>query len=269
MTDYLHGYTDVERERLISQSRFLGPVIYENIDYPGCRKLLEVGCGVGAQLRLLLEKFPQLDVTGIDRSQTQIAAARQNLAAELAAGRAHLVHGNGASLPFAPGTFDAGFLCWVLEHAPERAALLRDFKRVLAPGARVYATEVFLASLFIRPEPTAFMRYWAIYSAFQEEIDGDPQVGPKLGGYFAAAGFSATEVYPIAWLLDAREQDPARRTAHWDYWQTLCHSAVPGLKAAGKVDDALVAALDADFARLRSDPEALFYITAMQARAEA
>ncbi len=269
MTDYLHGYTDVERERLISQSRFLGPVIYENIDYSGRKKLLEVGCGVGAQLGLLLEKYPQLEVTGIDRSETQVDAARRNLAPQIAAGRAHVVHGNGASLPFTPGSFDAGFLCWVLEHAPERAALLRDFKRVLAPGAPVYATEVFLASLFVRPEPTALMRYWAIFSAFQEALDGDPQIGPKLGGYFAAADFAAISVYPIAWLLDAREKDPARRSAHWDYWQTLCHSALPGLRAAGKVDEALVSALDADFARLRRDPEALFYITAMQARAEA
>ena len=54
---YLHGYNETERQRLMSQSLFLEPWIYERVDYTGRQHLLEVGCGVGAQL-----KFPALRI---------------------------------------------------------------------------------------------------------------------------------------------------------------------------------------------------------------
>src|SRR5690606_17345754 len=130
---YVHGYTPTEQERLVSQSRFLAPWVFQRIDYSGVRRVLEVGCGVGAQLALLLERFPQLSVTGIDREATQIAKAEKLLAAHVTSGRARLIHGRGETLPFEPGEFDGGFLCWVLEHVAAPEALLGELRRVLAP----------------------------------------------------------------------------------------------------------------------------------------
>lgn len=77
---YLHGFSGTEQQRLMTQARLLESSIFGQIDYSGSRRLLEVGSGVGAQTEILLRRFPELHVTGVDLSETQLATARENLA---------------------------------------------------------------------------------------------------------------------------------------------------------------------------------------------
>jgi hypothetical protein len=77
---YLHGFSGTEQQRLMTQARLLESSIFGQIDYSGARRLLEVGSGVGAQTEILLRRFPELHVTGVDLSETQLATARENLA---------------------------------------------------------------------------------------------------------------------------------------------------------------------------------------------
>src|SRR3990172_11474557 len=83
---YIHSYTRDEQARLIRQAQFLEPYVHDSIDFAGCRHILEVGCGVGAQTKLLLQRWPYLKITSTDISEIQIARAREFLAPELAAG---------------------------------------------------------------------------------------------------------------------------------------------------------------------------------------
>ena len=46
-TEYLHGYDQGEKERLIKQALFLEHKVFSSIDYSSVKNLLEVGCGVG------------------------------------------------------------------------------------------------------------------------------------------------------------------------------------------------------------------------------
>jgi len=41
------------------------------------KKILEVGCGVGAQTEILLRRFPKTHVTGIDLNDKQLEAAKK------------------------------------------------------------------------------------------------------------------------------------------------------------------------------------------------
>ncbi|MDX2221096.1 MAG: class I SAM-dependent methyltransferase, partial [Rhodospirillaceae bacterium] len=92
MTDpgYIHTFSVEEQRRLIRQAEFLEPFHHAGIDLSGCARVLEIGCGVGAQMRILLRRWPAVHVTGVDRSAAQLAAARDVVAADLAAGRAAL-----------------------------------------------------------------------------------------------------------------------------------------------------------------------------------
>ena len=45
---YLHGFSSTEQHRLVTQARLLESSIFNNIDYSGAQRLLEVGSGVGA-----------------------------------------------------------------------------------------------------------------------------------------------------------------------------------------------------------------------------
>src|SRR5690242_10926757 len=65
----------------------------------GPGRCLDVGCGGGAFLPVLLDGGWQ--VTGIDVSQDQLRRARARVGA-----RAELVEGDAAALPFEAGSFD-------------------------------------------------------------------------------------------------------------------------------------------------------------------
>src|SRR5262245_58065774 len=82
---YLHGYSHEEQARLIKQAEFLEFSVYEHLDLSRVRKLLEVGCGVGAQTRIVCRRFPHLHITGVDGEPAQIQAARTYLAEPLRA----------------------------------------------------------------------------------------------------------------------------------------------------------------------------------------
>ena len=92
MTDieYIHTFTRDEQDRLVRQAVLLEPHLHKYVDLSGCSRLLEIGCGVGAQLRLLSRKYPDLHMTGVDISENQIQRARQLLKKELSAGQLDL-----------------------------------------------------------------------------------------------------------------------------------------------------------------------------------
>ncbi|MGZ3727378.1 MAG: class I SAM-dependent methyltransferase, partial [Pseudobdellovibrio sp.] len=79
-TNYLHGFSEVEQMRLRKQAKFGEHMIYNTINLSNVTELLEVGCGVGAQSEILLRRFPDLKLTGIDRSEKQLAVAEHMLA---------------------------------------------------------------------------------------------------------------------------------------------------------------------------------------------
>jgi ubiquinone/menaquinone biosynthesis C-methylase UbiE len=51
--------------------------------------------------------------------------------------------GDARSLPYADGTFDAAYLVTVLGEIPDQDAALRELRRVLRPGGRLVAGELF------------------------------------------------------------------------------------------------------------------------------
>ena len=52
-TNYIHTFTKDEQDRLLRQAELLEPHLHPHVDLSGCSRLLEIGCGVGARLRLL------------------------------------------------------------------------------------------------------------------------------------------------------------------------------------------------------------------------
>jgi len=90
-------------------------------------RLLDVGCGSA----WLGDHFT--NYTGIDVSEAAVEAAR-------ARGREVLLVEDSSSLPFADESFEGVVLKDVLEHVPDPAALVREVRRVLRAGGRVFAS---------------------------------------------------------------------------------------------------------------------------------
>ena len=262
---YIHSFAAAEQDRLIRQARFLGPWVQPGIDFAACATVLEVGCGVGAQMQVLLERFPALQIIGVDHSAEQLVRAGFVLREPLAAGQARLVRGSGYALPFADAAFDGAYVIWVLEHLAQPLAALREIRRVLRPGAALYCTEVFNAGLHTEPACPAVAEYWQAFNALQRRLGGDPDVGIRLGALLDATGFAEVRVADISPCLDARLADPAARRETFAFWRDLLFSAADQLLAGDTVTPALIDAVAAEFEMLAETRDAVFRYGARQA----
>lgn len=263
---YLHGFTAKEQARLYHQARFMEHRVHEGLPLHRAKRLLEVGCGVGAQTEILLRRFPALHVTGIDAAKPNLARAKEHLRKQpWAAGRYDLQLADATGLEFGPDSFDAAFLCWVLEHVGDPMRVLSEVRRVLRPGSPVIVTEVQNMSFFIDPYSPQTLAYWLAFNDHQLELGGDPFVGAKLGNLLQAVGFHdiATSVHTIH--LDNRS--PSERAEMLAFWTDLLLSGADGLLRAGKVSEKVVEGMREELAQVAHDPNAVFYYSFIQATA--
>jgi SAM-dependent methyltransferase len=137
-------------------------------------ELLDVGCGTA----WLAEHFPRY--TGIDASPDAVAIAT-------ARGRNVIVGDLNEALPFAAASFDGAVLKDVLEHVAEPAAVVREVRRVLRPGARVFASSpdaqrwVWDDYTHKRPFTTKSLRLLFADQGFDVEHLGYESVMPGVG----------------------------------------------------------------------------------------
>ena len=265
---YLHGHGPGEQERLRHQAKLLASRVHDGLPFAECRRLLEVGCGVGGQSAILLRSFPALHLTGIDLSESQVSAARHALGADpdLAA-RSEFVTMDAHELRFGSGAFDGAFLCWILEHLPRARRALEEVRRVLAAGAPIVCSEVLGSSLWLDPYGPDVASFWRAYLDHQIALGGDPFVGARLGDLLWSTGFREVVTEPRAIHLDGR--DPAERSAIAAYTIDLLLSAAPAMVEAGRVTPALVDGMRRDLERVATDDHGVFFYTFIQARARA
>ncbi len=267
-TGYLHGYSEEERDRLHRQARFLEPMVHDRLPYRRRRRMLEVGCGVGAQTEILLRHFPELHVTGIEINDAQLAEAQRFLGTvPWAMGRYTLAKADAMQLDYGPETFDSAFLCWVLEHVGQPARVLSEVRRVLTPGSPIVCTEVLNATFFIDPYSPDTMRFWTAFNEHQLEVGGDPFVGAKLGNLLQSVGYRDVQTEVKSFHLDNR--DPGERAEFLAYWSDLLMSGAPALLEAKRVEASVVDGMRKELARVARDPNSVFFYAAIQARARA
>jgi SAM-dependent methyltransferase len=254
---YIHGVTGAEQERLYAQARYLEPMVFAGVSYPRGARLIEPGCGVGAETEILLRRFPTLRIEGLDVSPEQVRGARERFAGKPAGRRARFTVGDAAATGFPARSFDGAFLCWLLEHVAHPLPILRELRRVLKPGAVLHGIEVMNSSLVFHPRGAGIVRVWDLLNARQRKLGGDPDVGARMGNYLKEAGFTDIRAAPYARFHDQRDRKAFAEMMR--YWERLLMSAVPELKAARLADAALVRRMKADFARLRGSREGLSY----------
>ena len=263
---YLHGFSQTEQERLRKQSRLTEQLIYKDIDFSSCEKILEVGCGVGAQTEILLRRFPSLHIQGIDLNKKQIETAQNHLSKlGFGNGRWGVERMDAAKTRFKPNSFDGAFLCWVLEHVPDPNRILGELRRVLRRGAQVYITEVMNSSFFLDPYSPHVWKYWMAFNDFQYAHSGDPFVGAKLGNLLSSAGYEDIETKVKTFHFDNR--DPQKRKEMVDFWCELLNSAADQLIGSEYVDSDLVKEMKRELDQISHDPNAVFHYSFMQAKA--
>ncbi|MFJ4668624.1 methyltransferase domain-containing protein [Kitasatospora purpeofusca] len=260
---YVHGYSPAEARRLGDQADTLAGLLHAGTVYPPGSRVLEAGCGVGAQTVHLLEASPGLLLTATDISADSLARARARVAEQLPKAQVSWHHGDLHRLPFPDGSFDHLFVCFVLEHLADPAAALTALRRVLRPGGTVTVIEGDHGSAFFHPRGEAAQRVVGHLVRLQADGGGDSLVGRRLYPLLAGAGFRDVSVAPRTVYADGGRPDLAE-----GFTRRTFVAMVEAVRA-----DALAAGLDTaeDFdrgvAELRrtAEPDGSFHYTFFKA----
>ncbi|MHC1766334.1 MAG: methyltransferase domain-containing protein [Verrucomicrobiia bacterium] len=199
---YVHGYSERETQRLYEQAEVLEEILHTGTAFPAEVRVLEAGCGVGAQTRLLVKRSPDAVFTCIDISEKSLATATR-LKEQPEFKNVSFLREDITHLGFVEATFDHVFVCFVLEHLDTPVAALKELKRVLKSGGTITVIEGDHGSCFWHPETPESVAAWNGLITAQRKIGHDPNIGRRLTPLLSEAGLTLHKCEP-AWLYSDR-----------------------------------------------------------------
>lgn len=199
---YVHGFSRREAGRLLDQARTLAGLLHHDTGYPPGSRVLEAGCGIGAQTVTLAEKSPGAEITSIDLSAASLREAEARVRSA-GFGNVSFRQADIYSLPFPDGSFDHVFLCFVLEHLPDPARALGCLGRVLVPGGTITVIEGDHGSAYFSPDSEAARRAIGCLITLQRKKGGNALIGRELFPLLSRAGFGEVSISPRMVYVDA------------------------------------------------------------------
>lgn len=201
---YVHGYDNHESTRLEDQARALVDLLHADTAYPPGSRVLEVGCGVGAQTTTLALQSPQARFTCVDISEPSLAEARQRCER---AGVSNVVfqQADVFALPFPAGSFDHVFVCFLLEHLARPVDALLILRQLLRPGGTITVIEGDHGSAYFHPDSEDARAAIACLIRLQREGGGNSLIGRQLYPLLVESGFEAVRVSPRMVYADASQ----------------------------------------------------------------
>lgn len=173
--------------------------------------VLDIGCGPGNISADLGSRVAPGRVNGVDYADDAIAAATADFG-EVA--NVTFAVGDGYNLDFADATFDVVHAHQVLQHLTEPVRALREWRRVLKPGATMAARDSIYSSFAWAPVDPVLDRWNELYLELARHNRAEPDAGVFLLGWAKAAGFDDVTFTSSNWTY----ADPSTRAWWGGLW---------------------------------------------------
>ncbi|BFV57502.1 methyltransferase domain-containing protein [Kitasatospora sp. CMC57] len=252
---YTHGHQDSvlrsHRSRTAANSAaYLLPELRAG------QALLDVGCGPGTITVDLAELVgPTGRVVAVDRS-AEVLAQAAGYAAGRGIGNVTFECADAYRLPYADGEFDVVHAHQVLQHVAEPVAVLRELRRVTAPGGVVAFRDADYAAMAWYPELPELADWMALYQRVARANGGEPNAGRRLAAWARAAGFDAVECSSSTWTYATAEQ-----RAWWgESWADRVVGSDFAHGASAFVGAGELAGIAAGWRRWAADPDGWFAV---------
>jgi len=198
---YVHGYASRENIRLQDQASTLIELLHSDTRYPPGSRVLEAGCGVGAQTATLARNSPEALITSVDIAEDSLNTARR--AVETAGiTNVQFQQGDIFNLSFEPESFDHIFVCFVLEHLPRPVAALDILKGYLKRGGTITAIEGDHGSAYFHPDSEFAHAAINCQVELQRRAGGNANIGRELYPLLSRAGYEQIRVSPRLVYVD-------------------------------------------------------------------
>jgi SAM-dependent methyltransferase len=199
---YVHGYSPRESERLADQAQTLTGLLHHDTHYPAGSRVLEAGCGIGAQTVILARNSPGARITSVDISEDSLRRAEEKIRAE-GITNVEFRQGDIFRLPFEPGTFDHIFVCFVLEHLADPARALAMLRPLLKKGGSITVIEGDHGSAYFHPDNPEARQAIDCLVTLQQQMGGNALIGRQLFPLVSGAGFTGVRVSPRMVYVDS------------------------------------------------------------------
>jgi ubiquinone/menaquinone biosynthesis C-methylase UbiE len=199
---YVHGYDQRESIRLQDQASTLVGLLHSDTLYPAGSRVLEAGCGVGAQTITLAQNSPSAHITAIDISETSLAEAQKKIA-EAGIKNVTFQQANIFALPFEKHSFEHVFVCFVLEHLSNPVEALQCLKTLIKPGGTITVIEGDHGSVYFHPDSEYAHKAVDCQIKLQAQAGGNACVGRELYPLLTKAGYRKCRVSPRMVYVDS------------------------------------------------------------------
>jgi ubiquinone/menaquinone biosynthesis C-methylase UbiE len=199
---YVHGYENNENIRLQDQASTLVDLLHSDTSYPAGSRVLEIGCGVGAQTIILARNSPCARVTSVDISESYLTQAKKRVT-DAGLNNVEFHQADIFNLPFKAGSFDHVFVCFVLEHLPQPLKALEIFKNLLKTGGTITDIEGDHGSTFFYPHSEEAYKAINCLVELQRRSGGNALIGRELYPLLCKAGYDDVRVSPRMVYVDS------------------------------------------------------------------
>ena len=261
---YVHGYSPRESIRLGDQAQTLAELLHRDERFPAGSRVLEAGCGTGAQSVILARNNPDVNFVSIDISPNSLELARRAVK-QAGLRNVRFEEADVFRLPFPDTKFDAVFVCFVLEHLSKPLHALAELRRVLRSGGAITVIEGDHGSAYFHPDSLLARKTIQCLVDLQQADGGDSQIGRRLYPLLHQAGLTEIEVSPRVVYADASQPEMVN-----GFTRNTFIAMVEGIEAkalrAGMMDPASWRQGIEDL-RATAGPEGVFNYTFFKARA--
>jgi SAM-dependent methyltransferase len=202
MNNYVHGYSERESKRLHDQANTLDELLHYDSVFPANSKILEPGCGVASQTKIIAPKNPSCQFTSVDISQESLDKAKKTIQS-LNIKNVEFRIGDIFNLNFKPESFDHVFVCFVLEHLSNPVQALLNLKKVLRKGGTMTVIEGDHGSAYFYPESNASQKAINCQVCLQAMHGGNALIGRQIYPLLREAGFKNCTVSPRMVYVDS------------------------------------------------------------------
>ncbi len=204
--DYVHGYDERESVRLEDQANCLSELLHYDSIFPRGSTILEAGCGVGAQTKIIAPKNPDSKFISIDISEESLHKA-DSLIKSLNITNVEFQMGNIFDLKYQEESFNHIFVCFVLEHLPNPQDVLISLKKVLKKGGTITLIEGDHGSTFFYPYSQYAQATIDAQVKLQSENGGNALIGRQLYPLLFGSGYKKCKVSPRMVYVDSSKPD--------------------------------------------------------------
>ena len=206
MNQYIHGYDSEENNRLEEQATTLAEYLHHDTKYAPGDKILEAGCGVGAQTVTLAANNPASIFTSIDISHSSLAKAKEKIT-QLKLNNVNFQQGDIFNLNFNKESFDHIFVCFVLEHLSDPVKALKNLINLLKPGGTVTVIEGDHGSAFFHPHSEYAQKAINAQVILQQRAGGNANIGRELFPILTSCNLKNIRVTPRMIYVDGSKPE--------------------------------------------------------------